>query len=165
MKYAYLPVMAFVILAGCGPAPAPVADQRAEALNAVRAAEEAAIRAFGERNAEKSAAFYAPDAVMMMTNMKVVKGGEIPGVLKELMADPNFTMAFETGKVEAAKSGELGYTRGAYTMTVTDPQTKKAVKEVGKYLTVYAKQADGSWKIVEDINNPDGPATAVNAKK
>ena len=39
------------------------------------------------------------------------------------------------------------------------------VREAGKYLTVYAKQNDGSWKIVDDMTNPDAPAAPVAAKE
>jgi len=81
------------------------------------------------------------------------------------MADPNFSMKFNTAKVEATASGDLGYTTGAYTMTMTDPKSKKVLREKGKYLTVYGKQMDGTWKIVDDINNPDAPAVPVEAKK
>lgn len=153
------------MLTGCATAPPPVVDNRAEALKQVQAAEEAAIRAFGKRDADQSASFYSADAALMMTNMQTVKGPGIKPLLKEMMADPNFSMTFETLKVEASKSGELGYTRGAYTLTSTDPKSKKILRESGKYLTVYAKQADGSWKIVDDINNPDAAAVPVDAKK
>ena len=50
-----------------------------------------------------------------------------------------------------------------YVLTATDPALKKVVSETGKYVTVYAKQADGKWKIVEDINNADAPAAPVKA--
>jgi hypothetical protein len=36
-------------------------------------------------------------------------------------------------------------------MTVTNPKTKKSSVDKGNYVTVYQKQADGSWKAVEDI--------------
>jgi ketosteroid isomerase-like protein len=82
-----------------------------------------------------------------------------------MMADPNFAMTFNTGKVEASRSGEFGYTRGTYTMTMTDSKSKKVLREAGKYLTVYARQDDGSWKIVDDMNNPDGPASPMDPTK
>jgi ketosteroid isomerase-like protein len=50
-------------------------------------------------------------------------------------------------------------------MTVTDPATKAATTEKGKYLTVYRKQADGSWKAVEDTFMSDAPPPAAPAKK
>jgi ketosteroid isomerase-like protein len=40
-------------------------------------------------------------------------------------------------------------------MTVTNPKTKKPMTDKGKYLTVYTKQADGSWKAVADTLNSD----------
>ena len=46
-------------------------------------------------------------------------------------------------------------------MTMTDPTSKQAVTERGKYVTLYRKQPDGSWEAVEDINNADAPATAA----
>ena len=36
------------------------------------------------------------------------------------------------------------YLQGAYTMTVTNPKTKKPMTDKEKYLTLYTKQADGS---------------------
>lgn len=156
--------MAAGMLAGCGGAPAPAVDRKAEALKELKAAEEAAIQAFGRKDGELAGSFYAPEAALMMANMKLVQGNEIKGLLKEMMADPNFSMKFDTQKLEVAASGELGYSRGAYVLTMTDPATKKAVREAGKYVTVYAKQADGSWKIVDDVSTPDAPAAAVEQK-
>ena len=40
-------------------------------------------------------------------------------------------------------------------MTMTNPKTKKPMTDKGKYLTVYAKQTDGSWKAVADTYNSD----------
>ena len=50
-------------------------------------------------------------------------------------------------------------------MTMTDPKIKKTLTEKGKYLTLYARQMDGSWKIVEDISNADAPAAEAVAAK
>ena len=160
-----LPVVALAVLAGCAPAPPPAGASRAEVLKQIQAAEEAGIRAFGQRDSALSASMYAPDAVLMLTNMPAAKGADIGPLLKEMMADPNFSLTFNTDKVEAAASGETGYTRGTYKLTATDPKSKKVVRESGKYLTVYAKQADGNWKIVEDMSNPDAPAVPVDTQK
>jgi ketosteroid isomerase-like protein len=158
MKKSLLPIIAVAVLTGCAAPRQPFVDSRTEALRQIRAAEEAAIRAFGRRDTGQSALMYARDATLMLTNAPSIKGADIGPLLKDMMADPNFSMTFNTGKVEAAKSGEFGYTRGTYTMSMTDPKSNKMLKESGKYLTVYARQADGSWKIVDDINNPDAPA-------
>jgi ketosteroid isomerase-like protein len=37
---------------------------------------------------------------------------------------------------------------------------KKAVTEKGRFVTVFRKEADGSWKAVQQINNAEAPATS-----
>jgi ketosteroid isomerase-like protein len=41
-------------------------------------------------------------------------------------------------------------------MTISGPKGKP-MSDKGKYLTIYRKQADGSWKAVEDMLNSDLP--------
>lgn len=96
-----------------------------------------------------------------MTNMQTIRGAEIRPLLKEMMADPSYAMTFRYGQ---DRSAEVGRT-WLYAGHLQDPKSKKIMQESGKYLTVYAKQADGSWKIVDDINNPDAPAVPVDAKE
>jgi ketosteroid isomerase-like protein len=57
----------------------------------------------------------------------------------------------------ASKGGDMAYSQGTYTMTVTNPKTKKPMTHKGKYLTVYTKQTDGSWKVVAHAFNSDSP--------
>ena len=54
-------------------------------------------------------------------------------------------------------SGDLAYARGKFTEKYTDKKTGKVMTDSGSYLTVYKKQDDGSWKVVEDFSvpNPD----------
>ena len=65
--------------------------------------------------------------------------------------DPNFKLSLSNKKTEVAGSGDLAYRRGSFTITFTNPQTKQAENSAGTYLTVFRKQADGSWKVVEDF--------------
>ena len=82
-----------------------------------------------------------------------------------VLADPNISLTFTANSVDVAKSGDLAFTQGVYTMVTTDPKTKKAVTEKGTYLTAYKKQTDGSWKAVQDINTPEAPAVPVAPAK
>jgi ketosteroid isomerase-like protein len=57
----------------------------------------------------------------------------------------------------AISSGEdLGYTIGSYEITQSDEQGKR-VASTGKYVTIWRKQPDGSWKVVFDSGVPDSP--------
>ena len=79
--------------------------------------------------------------------------------LQGLINDPNLKLTFAADRVQVAESGDLAYSRGHYAITTTDPKTSKPVDSQGSYLTVYKKQADGSWKATEDFITP-GPATS-----
>ena len=57
-----------------------------------------------------------------------------------------------------AASGDLGFTIGEYIATGRGP-SGAAVQRFGKYLTVWQRQSDGSWKFVVDGGNPT-PARA-----
>jgi ketosteroid isomerase-like protein len=59
-----------------------------------------------------------------------------------------------------AKSGDLAYTQGVYTLTVTDPQTRQIVNDHGTYVTTYRKQPDRTWKAVADIATSEVPTPA-----
>jgi ketosteroid isomerase-like protein len=81
-----------------------------------------------------------------------------------MTSDPAMSLQFQASKVDVAKSGDLAYTQGSYTLAITDPQTKKVVNDHGSYVTAYRKQADGSWKAVEDIVVSEIPPPAAPEK-
>jgi uncharacterized protein (TIGR02246 family) len=148
-----------VILAGCNQAPPPPAPDTHDAdVKAIRDVETAAVQAIAAKDIDKLGAFYADDASVFAPDAPVINGmAAIKAAWKSIVADKNFSLTFASDKVDVAKSGDLGYCEGAATMTFTDPKTKKVLTERGKYVTVYKKQADGSWKVVADIWNGDAP--------
>jgi ketosteroid isomerase-like protein len=160
-----LALLAFLVtLVACTPAPAPIADTREADAAAIRATEEAWKAAWSTKVADDITTYWAENATLMAPGVPTVKGAAaIKPVIAELVADSNFSLSLQTVTVEASRGGDFGYTQGTYTVTATDPATKKAVTEKGKYLTLFEKQADGSWKCVQDIWNADGPATPVEA--
>jgi ketosteroid isomerase-like protein len=50
-----------------------------------------------------------------------------------------------------AASGELGYTYGTYQLK---DKASDSLMGVGKYATIWIKQADGTWKAILDTGNP-----------
>ena len=53
-----------------------------------------------------------------------------------VLADPNFSMDFHSTRAVASKGGDMVYSQGVYTMTMTDPKTKKSKTDKGKFLTL-----------------------------
>lgn len=123
-----------------------------------RAAEESALRArikewsaaAQAKDAAKFVSVYADDAVVMMAGTLDIQGiAAIREAIPAMMQDPAFALSFEAGHVEVARSGDLAYETGSYTMTMTGPD-KKPASEKGHYVVVWRKGADGAWKVVVD---------------
>ena len=134
-------------------------------VSALKDTEAAWVKDAATKDVEKWVAHYTDDASVLLPNEPIASGKDaIRAAMKPLMSDPNFATTFSANRVGVAKSGELGYTQGAYSMTVTDPKTKAPTTEKGKYLTVYSKQTDGTWKAVEDTFMSDAPPPSEPAK-
>lgn len=58
-----------------------------------------------------------------------------------------------------SEDGTLGFTVGHYMGTQTENGSAQAVAS-GKYVTIWAKQADGSWKVVFDSGVGDTKPSA-----
>jgi uncharacterized protein (TIGR02246 family) len=113
---------------------------------------------YAAKDNDKIVAHYADDAVLMVPGTPSSSGREaIRAALKEMVSDPALSLRFLANKVEVAKSGDVAYTQGIYTLNVTDPRTKQIIHDHGSYVTTYRKQPDGTWKAVADIATSDVP--------
>jgi uncharacterized protein (TIGR02246 family) len=156
-KFTSFPVTGLLLLAGCNTAPpaAPAVDLTAE-QSKIRDIESGWVKEAAAKDVEKSVAHYTDDAVLMMPGAPAAKGKDaIHAAWKGLLEDPNVKLDFSADRVEMSAGGDLATTRGSYTMTVTNPKTKKPVEDKGSYMTVYKKQADGAWKVIEDMTTSE----------
>jgi len=153
------------LLVGCASAPPPPPPDTHDAdVQALKDNEAQWVQDYKNKDVDKLVAHYAADAVLIAPGSPTATGVDaIRAMLKEMVGDANLSLAFQASRVDVSKSGDLGYTEGTYTMTMTDPKTKKPMKDAGSYVTVYKKQADGGWKAVSDIAS-SGPPMAPAAK-
>jgi len=120
--------------------------------------------AAGAKDVDKTVSYYSEDAVVMPPNAPSATTKEaIRSAWKEMLTSPGAAISWKTTKVEVAKSGDLAYVSGTYEETMTDA-SGKPVKDHGKYVEIFKKQADGTWKVVADIWNSDLPAPAPSEK-
>jgi len=147
-----LTAMALAMLAGCNSTPpAPAVDLVAEQAK-IHDLEASWAKEAAAKDLEKSVGHYADDAVLIMPGAPAFKGKDaIRTAWKGMLDDPNLKIDFSADRVEISASGDMASTKGSYTLTLTNPKTKKPVDDKGSYVTVYKKQADGGWKAVEDI--------------
>ncbi len=98
---------------------------------------------------------YTSDAVLMSPGQPSAgTPTAIKAAITAMTADPALALTFEADKVGVSPDGTMAYTRGHFSMTATDPATKQVGTQTGSYVTIYQKQADASWKAVEDIITP-----------
>lgn len=131
-----------------------------------RAADEAAIRkadtdwakAAESKQVDAWVAYYSDDAVFLPANEKMATDrAAIRKSIGDLLAMPGLSIKWAPTKVEAARSGNIGYSWGTYELTANDSKGKP-VTDHGKYVEIWKKQSDGSWKCAVDTFNSDLPA-------
>jgi ketosteroid isomerase-like protein len=108
--------------------------------------------------------FFADDAVYLPTFEPRVEGKKaIMESFRPLFDDHTIKLTWIPLRAEVAASGELGWTTGSYELTRLDEQGVPHVRH-GKYVTIWRRQTDGSWKAVLDGGNPDSPPAAPAAQ-
>ena len=159
MKTALFALGLAMSVAACKPA--ANVDVAAEEA-AIRAKETAWMEAYNRHDADALAAQYQDDAGLAGPGAAIMTDAANRAVfLKTFASDPALKVDFSSDRILVANCGDLASSRGHYTMTFTDPSTKQPKTETGYYLTVYRKQADGSWKAIEDFTTPGPPAPAA----
>lgn len=154
-----LGILAVVLLGWTGcqqQAPKPVPDTRPADEAAIRKAEAGMEDAVASLDAQKAVSYYTEDVVGMSADAPLMQGKAnalhyFEGMLKE---KPE--ISWTPSHVEAARSGDLGYSWGVGKV-VTKGKRGKPVVTTMKYLSVWKKQAGGNWKIAVDSLIPDPP--------
>jgi ketosteroid isomerase-like protein len=143
----------FAALAPIGGVYADAELSNADAVNELLQADIAWSKSFG---AEEKDAFFGTllsDAVLLAPNAPIAKG---PGAFGGLLELPGVELTWQPASAEVASSGDMGYTFGTYELKFDGPDGQPVVDN-GKYLTVWKRQADGSWKVAVDMFNTSVP--------
>jgi uncharacterized protein (TIGR02246 family) len=137
--------------------------QRQQEIQQARAADEASIRAASiawsraatSKDLDRTVSFYADDALQFPNKVPATKGKEnIRKNWAPMLVLPGPGLSWQTSSVEVASSGELAYETGAYNFVTTDMKGKTN-DEKGKYVVIWKKQSDSTWKVVVDTDNTD----------
>ena len=152
---------ASILFAACAPKAEAPAEKKGDDPAAVRAAIEKTnanfLASIQKGDAVAGTAQYADDAIVMMPNEKAWRGHE---AITKGMTGFISQFAITAGQATTADvivSGDYAIETGAAIWTLT-PKKGKAMTDTVKYVTVWKKQADASWKIIRDINNSDRSA-------
>ena len=98
--------------------------------------------------------FFADDAVQLPGGGHPVYGRE--SIYEVMSGQPEYTMTWEPEDADVSRSGDFGYTWGTFKIFIEGEDGRQGVG-YGKYVNVWKKQGDGSWKVVLDIGNQSPP--------
>ena len=116
------------------------------------------VQDFASKDPDKIMAHYADDAVLMTPGSPAASGKDaIRKDIAQMVSAPDMSLKFQSNMVEVAKSADVAYVRGTYTLTMTDPESKQPINDHGSYVTTYRKEPDGTWKAVADIVSSEVP--------
>jgi len=90
------------------------------------------------------------NAIKMASNKTTIYGKSAIGNMKRKMFQ---TWAIESWDVEIDEiqlAGDLGYARGTYIVNLKSKAKSNSSVLEGTFLTIFKKQAEGSWKIYRD---------------
>jgi ketosteroid isomerase-like protein len=143
-----------VIVAGCAQPPSgPSFGPEDEA--AIRATTEAALAIANSSQDwdEYAEVYYAPDATVLPPNATPARGRA--AIAEFLASFPTITL-FRAEMLTVEGEGDLAYVHGTYHLEMSMPDG--IVPDDGKYIEIWKRQTDGSWRIAYDIFNSDLPA-------
>ena len=130
---------------------------RAGAEQSLRAWDAALQQAVSARDLHAIVAFYADDAVLLPAAEPAVSGkSAIREEWHHILSIPDFASKSALTHLDIAASGDLGYTAGTYVATLRG-EDGNIVTEPGKWVSVWKRQGDGTWRIVVDTYNTDIP--------
>lgn len=163
-------VVALIGLAACttqtarrtdttSPATATLAGAPAMDVAAVRQAIEAQNTRFSaaavKGDTATIAGLYTDDAIVLSPNEPAMHGHDaIAKGFASMSAMKLSELKLQTQDVIV--TGDYAIETGAYDLTA-QPTKAKPVHDVGKYVVVWKKQADGSYRLLRDIYNTDQP--------
>src|SRR5689334_10262728 len=144
---------AIILASACArPALSPVPDAHA-AANAIFAKYAASLAA---GDADGWATLWTEDGVQMPPAAPPVVGkSQIREKLRSLLAQFRFDMRIHIDEVRSA--GDWAFARGMYDATLTPKAGGQRIPIDGKFMTILARQPDGSWRIHRDIFNSNLP--------
>jgi uncharacterized protein (TIGR02246 family) len=148
-----LVVLALLTLASgaCAPSVNTQADERA-----IRALVDQEVAAANKGDVDVLLGLWTEDAVRMQPNGPAVVGKEALEAQYRSIFE-YVTIEYAVILEEVVAAGEWGFGRGTYTVTATPRAGGEPSEDHGKFIDIYRRLPDGTWKYARHIWNSDQP--------
>lgn len=122
-----------------------------EARAAIEAANAKFSEAFARGDSKALSAMYTSDAIAFPPDSEMIRGNQAIGEYwKATRAGGVLSAALTTDDV--GRSGDVAYEVGRVSLAI-QPTGKEPTTATAKYVVVWKRQVDGSWKLHRDIWN------------
>ncbi len=154
----HLSLLSLLLIAGCTPTePVEEATSTEADVEAINKASDEFVAAAKANDTEGLVSVYAADAVLMPPNDPAAKGSEAVRAWMQSFLDQFTIEDFSISAEEVVVTGDWAFRRGTFTMTLSPAVGGEQTQDAGKFIEIWQRQADGSWKIARDIWNSDNP--------
>lgn len=151
------PLFTLVVVFACSPAPRDERDTTAD-RSAIDSAHQAFLGGMRASDCDALLRLATDDVVFAPPNMPSATGPD--GV--RAWCQPIFTQVRTTGVTVSGRdvvvAGDWAIEHGDFDWTVAPVAGGAAQRDQGKFVAIWRRQADGSWKVARDIWNSSLPA-------
>ena len=136
-------------------APAALGDPHGKLIEELRQVGDGITEAMRAKNIDAMLRFYADDVISLPDKSKRIDGIEALGRWHEVMASSGMqVLEFDSEPTNAWTAGDQVIEVGTYTIKMSIPGAGN-VEDVGKYMNVYVRDAQGKLKIKAETWNSD----------
>ena len=161
LTHFFILISVAVVLAACAPAaqePAaeetPSTEADVEAIKELREEYNAAVEA---GDVARVISLFADEAVLMPPNEPPATGKEATRSWYETLFEQFNVEPFTSSAEEVEVTDDWAFDRGTYSITLTPKAGGEPAEDSGKFIAIFQRQTDGSWKVARGIWNSDNP--------
>jgi uncharacterized protein (TIGR02246 family) len=153
-------VLMLAVVASCSSSATPPRDTRASDESAIEAAMKDYTAAILSNDAAKVASWWTDDALYIDRAAPAIHGrAGLDSLVKGELSGMSVT-AVSVEKDDLAVSGDLAYFIGRY-REVLQPRQGAAVENAGRFVFIWKRQLDGTWKIARSVGTDLAKAAAA----
>lgn len=127
-------------------------EAQAPADPAVLLEADRAFEAAVERGGSQAwGSWFDPEGAVLRDGQGEIRGRAAVSEASVFLDSEGVDLSWEPIRAQIAASGDLGWTTGRYTLTAPGADGQPRIAGVGRYVSIWHLQGDGSWKVVMDL--------------
>ncbi|MDA2933709.1 DUF4440 domain-containing protein [Acidobacteria bacterium AH-259-D05] len=160
MKF-HLSLFILLSIVACAPATEEVVEEATTTEADERAIQKSVAdfeTAFNAGEIETLLTIYTVDVIIMPPNQPSVTGRDALRRWFQDFFNQFEVKQFTTSQEEVSVTGDRAYSRGVFSWNLNPKEGGQPFQDTAKWIAIWQRGPDGSWKVSHDIWNSDNPA-------